>query len=370
MKSSLRKISLFAGAILIVGLLPDSFGLGVPITANDVQTPGSGVSTPIQSPGVSDSDSLTPRQTIDPSTRSSPAPESDWEAQRRELRSNIWLKYAPESDWEAQRRDRLENESRTGAQPSESLELFLHLPPDPTTPEPLRVVIVLHGMGVRGDVFAQNLIADADRNHWLLVAPTLPYRDVMDPIKLSEDDLRFAGMLRDMLDSLPKKLGLKLHRHALVFGFSRGAQLAHRFALFYPERVDTVASISAGSYTLPTAKRTNEKGTQILPLPYGVGDLEQRLGRALDSEQLKNISFWLAVGSNDTRTDDVPRAFDPYVGKTRLERARAFQNALLSLGVNVRLIVFPNTGHEISSGMWQGALQFLRDDELSHSSND
>ncbi len=368
MKSYLRKISLFAGAILIVGLLPDSFGLGVPITANDVQTPGLGVSTSAQPPVVSDSDVLTPRQTTDPSTRSVPVPESDLEGPRRDLQPNIWLKYAPENDWEAQRRDRLENRSRTGVRPSEPLELFLHLPPDTTTLEPLRVLIVLHGMGVRGDVFAQNLIADADRNHWLLVAPTLPYHDVMDPVKLSEDDVQFAGMLRDMLDGLPKKLGLKLHRHVMVFGFSRGAQLAHRFALFYPERVDTVASISAGSYTLPTEKRTNEKGAQILPLPYGVGDMEQRLGRALDNEQLKNVSFWLAVGGNDNRVDDVPRAFDPYVGKTRLDRARTFQNALLALGVKCRLIVFPNTGHEITSNMLGSALQFMHDDEASHNS--
>lgn len=368
MKSYLRKISLFAGAILIVGLLPDSFGLGVPITANDVQTPGLGVSMPAQSPSVPDSDFLIPRQTTDPSTRSSPAPESNLEAQHRELNPNMWLKYAPESGGEEQRRDRLENGSRIGVRSSEPLDLFLHLPPDVTAPEPLRVLIVLHGIGVRGDVFAQNLIADADRNHWLLVAPTLPYRDVMDPVKLSEDDLRFAVMLRDMLDGLPKKLGLKLQRHALVFGYSRGAQLAHRFALFYPERVDSVAAISAGSYTLPTEKRTNEKGTQILPLPYGVGDMDQRLGRALDSDQLKNVSFWLAVGGNDNRVDDVPRAFDPYVGKTRLDRARAFQNALLALGVKCRLIVFANTGHEITSSMLGSALQFMHDDEASRNS--
>lgn len=367
MKSYLRKFTLLAGAILIIGLVPDSLpvriprGTLLPVTGSD--------STSIQAPSASDSDPQTShttvKETIPPTPPSAPAHETDLEPQRRELNSNIWLKYAPESDGEAQLRDRLENPSRTGVRSSESVDLFLHLPPDPAMQEPLRVLIVLHGMGQRGDVFAQNLIVDADRNHWLLVAPTLPYRDVMDPVKLSEDDLRFAWVLRDMLDNLPKKLGLKLQRQAMVFGYSRGAQLAHRFALFYPERVDTVASISAGSYTLPTEKRTNEKGTQILPLPYGVGDLEQHLGRALDGEQLKSVSFWLAVGSNDNRVDDVPRAFDQYVGKTRLDRARAFQNALLTLGVKVRLIVFPNTGHEITSSMWGSALEFMRDDELS-----
>ncbi|MCL5958492.1 MAG: alpha/beta hydrolase [Chloroflexi bacterium] len=36
-----------------------------------------------------------------------------------------------------------------------------------------------------------------------------------------------------------------------LYGFSRGSQTAHRFALCYPDHVLVAALMSAGTYTLP-----------------------------------------------------------------------------------------------------------------------
>lgn len=232
-------------------------------------------------------------------------------------------------------------------------DLFVHLPPHAAQHQPLRVLVALHGVGMRGEHFAQRLIDDADRSGWVLVAPTFTYRDWMDPHQLLADDLKYTQKLNAILETLPQRTGLKLRKHALIYGFSRGAQLAHRFAMFYPERAEAVVAISAGSYTLPSVN-------QAMPLPYGVGDLRKHLGRSADLARFKQIPFWIAVGAEDQRAGDAPRAFDAYIGKTRVDRAGAFHQALRAIGMDAWLGVFPNADHEITSEMQTGALEFMR----------
>lgn len=246
-------------------------------------------------------------------------------------------------------------------------DIYVHLPPNAAQHAPLRVLLVLHGMGGNGQRFASNLIADADKNGWVVVAPSLPYqRDYMDPEQLMQEDLEFGHILHSLVDSLPERLGLKLRQHVLIFGFSRGAQLGHRFALFHPDHVETVAAISAGSYTLPLARFNS----QPIKFPYGTADLAQRLGEPLDVVNFQHITFWVAVGQKDNRSADVSRAFDSYVGRNRVERAQAFESALKSLGVDVHLTIYPNVDHEVTSDMCSGALRFLREDELADHWND
>jgi predicted esterase len=254
--------------------------------------------------------------------------------------------------------------------PYESLEIYIHIPPDAAKYQPLRVLFVLHGMGGRGPAFSSSLVAVAEKYHWLLIGPTLPYTDYMNTTTLLSEDIRFTGMLADMMNSLPKKLGLKLRQHALVYGFSRGAQLAHRFGIFYPERVESVAAISAGSFTLPSANKGNGTGSTSLNMPYGISDLELYLGHVLNAAELKKVSFLIEVGENDTEPNDVPRQFDPYVGKTRVDRARAFENELEKDGINAKLIIFPDTAHQLTNDMVTTAMQFLRDEELRKKLND
>jgi hypothetical protein len=90
----------------------------------------------------------------------------------------------------------------------------------------------------------------------------------------------------------------------------------------------------------------------------------------VDWEAIKKVSFWVAVGAKDNRSGDVSRAFDSYGGNTRIERARAFSQALQTVGVDTHLTIFPNTDHEVTAEMRQAALDFLRSDELKDRWND
>lgn len=249
--------------------------------------------------------------------------------------------------------------------PLEGAELYVHLPPQAKMQQPLRVFLALHGMGNRGDAFSQNLIKIAEQNNWVLIAPTFQYRDYLDPKQLMDDDIQLSKRILDTLDVLPQRLNLKLYKQVLIYGYSRGAQLAHRFAYFYPERVKSVAALSAGAYTLPTEKVSSAKGTQVVPFPYGVGDLQECVGAPINWQALKKISFWVGVGERDNQPLDVARAFDSYGGRTRVERAQSFKQALQNIGIDVYLMIFPNVSHDTVPEMRVGALQFLRAEELA-----
>lgn len=249
--------------------------------------------------------------------------------------------------------------------PFQDAELYIHLPSQPHARQPLRVLLALHGMGNQGEAFSQNLIKITDANGWVLVAPTFPYRDYFDPQQLMEDDIQLSKRLVDTLDVLPQRLNLKLYRQVLIYGFSRGAQLGHRFAYFYPERVKSIAALSAGAYTMPTEKIVSAKGAQIVPFPYGVGDLQECIGKPIDWQALRRVTFWIGVGERDNQPLDVARAFDPYGGRTRVERAQSFKHALEKLGIEVYLVIFPNATHEITPAMRASALQFLGEEELA-----
>jgi hypothetical protein len=93
-------------------------------------------------------------------------------------------------------------------------------------------------------------------------------------------------------------------------------------------------------------------------------------GRSVDVQNLKRVAFQIQVGERDTAIADVPRAFDPYCGKDRVERARTFEQDLRLVGLNSRLVIFPNTGHEVTNEMRKSAVDFLRAAELAGLPND
>jgi pimeloyl-ACP methyl ester carboxylesterase len=240
--------------------------------------------------------------------------------------------------------------------------VFMRVPRDVPAGEPLQVLIALHGMGGNGDQIAGHVLAEAERNHWLLVAPTINYGDWTDPKKIASEEPQLISWLSEYIDRLPEIVGRPIKPRVLLLGHSRGAQLAHRFALFQPERVLAVAAVAAGTYTLPI-----EKGPEgnAIGFPFGVSDLGSVAGHSFSrTEFIEDTQFWLGVGSEDTNPNDLPRAWDQYLGTNRVQRASAFQAALHKLGARSVLVAFRG-GHALSSDMAASACTFLRSTDLA-----
>jgi len=242
------------------------------------------------------------------------------------------------------------------ALPTVVSSVYVRLPQTGVPGQPLRMLVALHGIGGRGDTFASDLAAAADRSGWVLVAPTILYGDWMDPVQVAHEDAMLINWLSGYLAQLPAKTNQPLDSAVLLLGFSRGAQLAHRFAEAYPEHTLAVAAASAGSYTLP--QTATPDGAPLL-FPFGVADFPATVGQTFAPSQLRSVHFWVGVGNNDTNPADVPRQFDACQGDDRLDRARAFVAALGALNVTTELAVFPDVPHALTPAMVDSAVAFL-----------
>jgi predicted esterase len=237
-------------------------------------------------------------------------------------------------------------------------EFYVHVPP--VTSGRLRVVVALHGMGQEAHSFCAALLARTDLEDWLVVAPTYNYGDWRDPNQVArEESSRFIPRLHEFLQELPARTGLDIEPRAALLGFSRGAQLAQRFAMIYPEQTMAVVAFSAGSYTLPASRAQAQGRNVALPYPIGTADVQERFGRGFDSASLQRIPFLIGVGADDRNPGDLPRQWDAYLGDNRVARAQGIVGRLTDLGVPAELVLFPGVGHGLTDAMRARALDFI-----------
>jgi predicted esterase len=226
--------------------------------------------------------------------------------------------------------------------------------------KPLPILLALDGVGGAVPSTTERLGECAARNGWVLVAPSIMYRDYLDPDQIRLDDSEDAPRLMALLASLRTRIdGVPIADRIFVYGFSRGGQLAHRLALFYPDAVASVAVVAAGAYTLPFTELPVGNRDQPLVFPFGVRDLERYTGRPFDPVALRRVSFWLGVGTDDTDAEQVPRAWDRYLGATRIQRAERFAEALQTVGAPVSLHRFAGAGHEETRAMLTRVCEFF-----------
>lgn len=239
-------------------------------------------------------------------------------------------------------------------------DVYIYIPASVDTTQPAQVLVTMHGMGDNGQNFCQSMVPIAERNGWIIVSPTFKYQDYKNPDSALKDDLTFLPKLANILDNVPARIGIATRGKVLLFGFSRGGQAVHRFATLYPERVAAVALDSAGSYTLPLNTMLVNGRSQTLPLPYGVANMAALTGHPFDFATFRQIPFRVAVGGADINPDDTPRAWDAYVGLTRVDRATNYTRILQNLGMNATLAVYPGVGHQVTPQMVDEQAAFLK----------
>jgi pimeloyl-ACP methyl ester carboxylesterase len=241
---------------------------------------------------------------------------------------------------------------------SEVQNVYVRGPRTGADGQPLQVLIALHGMGGKGADFCAALAAEADAHGWLVVAPTVAYGDWTNPDQIAREDPALVAWLSDYVAHLSERTGYTVRPRVLLFGHSRGAQLALRFTEIHPDVVAGVAAVSAGTYTLPVS--TDTKTGVALDYPFGIANLAQTDGgQPFDASRFQSVPIWIGVGGADTNDADVPDAWDAYIGLDRLARARSFTQVLQSLGADASLTVFPNADHNLTDEMRDAAFAAL-----------
>jgi predicted esterase len=237
-------------------------------------------------------------------------------------------------------------------------DYYVHVPPGVKDPAP--VLVALHGMGADGRSMCDSVRAWSDREGWVLVGPTFSYGDWTDPSVVAAEGPRTLPRIAKILDDLPATIGHPVQSKVVLYGFSRGAQTAERFAMMYPDRVRGAVLMSAGTYTLPLRETSVDGRAQRLNYPFGIADVQRRYGRDVDVGALRNVPFWIGVGSEDNDPNAVPTQWSPYLGNTRVERAQRLAATLRDLQVSVQETEFPGLGHDISPAEHDQALAWVR----------
>lgn len=238
-----------------------------------------------------------------------------------------------------------------------TLAVTIYTPPTASSKvQPIRVLLALHGMFYNGGDFGMPLLDFARQNNLVLVAPTFNYNvNYKDPEVVTNEDLQLTRQLTQVLQQLPQAIGHSVESKVLLFGFSRGAQLAHHFAMFYPVQVMGAAVLSAGAYTLPLSQFRNKP----LLFPYGISNFTQITGYNFDLADFAKIPFDVQVGLQDNDPNQVSHPYDAYIGNNRVVRAQTFYQGLQQIGVNVVFNLVPNTRHEVNTAQLMLVEQFF-----------
>lgn len=226
-----------------------------------------------------------------------------------------------------------------------SLRYYLYLPEKLS--KKTRVMVCVHGISRNAK---EQLIAFSHRASeagYIIVAPYFSkkhYRGYQR-LELGAAGYTSAEALNQILCDVEKRFAIDTRKFSL-FGYSGGAQFAHRYAMLYPERIDKLIICSAGWYTFPDRHQTYPFGlktTQNFPV-----DLSENLAAFL------KLKIRTLVGELDNVNDpglNRSRQISRQQGYHRLERAKrwvcALQNACNEMGVvsDLRFITIKGCGH-------------------------
>lgn len=223
----------------------------------------------------------------------------------------------------------------------------------PATARPgARVLVLVHGISENALVHVLRFADLARRHGFVLVAPLFlkrvygRYQQLVDAKRGSRADLA----LLDILAAVGRDVGAAVDKVS-IFGFSGGAQFAHRFTFMHPERVQACACASAGWYTLPEPELAYPEGLRSAPTP----------GADIAPDAIRQVPFHVLIGDRDTARDSslrTSRQLDAMQGRDRLERARRWFAAMQAWGASPAgtFTLLPGVGHCFVNAVERGGI--------------
>lgn len=201
-----------------------------------------------------------------------------------------------------------------------SQEYLLYVPRDRSAAPPL--FVSAHGVSRNADVHARLLSAYADMYGAVLVVPHFSVAQHPDYQRLGRTGRgkRADLALNQIVAEVAALTGASAERFYL-FGFSGGAQFAHRYVMAHPHRIASAVIASAGWYTSPDPTRR---------FPRGIRPSKKLPGVRFDAEEFLRVPMKVIVAANDDDPTTLRREerLDLEQGSTRVERARCWVAAM------------------------------------------
>lgn len=226
-----------------------------------------------------------------------------------------------------------------------ALDCWLALPAAPV--EGAAPLVAVHGISRNAREIAETFAARAAAQGRAVIAPVFDearwngYQRAVAPRRA---DTALIALLEEL-----SLAGVADTRRVDLFGYSGGAQFAHRFAMLYPHRINRLTAAAAGWWTYPDAT----------PFPYGMGGERWGAMMAAGLPGFLALDIAVAVGARDDAPDAATRstpALDDQQGPNRLCRARGWVSALRAAAAvrnlpepRLTLRQLPGAGHDFAA---------------------
>ncbi len=229
-------------------------------------------------------------------------------------------------------------------------EYFLYLPNTSLSEAP--VLTCIHGVSRNAEEQIRSFMAYAEANGVIIVAPLFDterfpdYQRLGRPVRGQRADLILQKILQDVACRINVAI-----QQIFMFGFSGGAQFAHRYMMAYPRQVNAVVLAAADWYTFPDEKYR---------YPRGIERSDKFTGIPFDLKQFLQIPVCVLVGEHDVVRDATLRSIEHQQGLNRRERAVCWTKAmrtaakLYDYDTHFYFELLPETGHSFSTAMAAG----------------
>lgn len=221
-----------------------------------------------------------------------------------------------------------------------------------------RVLVAVHGISRNAAEIVELFRPYADRHGIALIAPVFTADTFKDYQRLGRKGIgpRADLALIRVLNAVSKRTGWDVRKIDL-FGFSGGAQFAHRFAMVHPQRVRRLVLGAAGWYTMPDP---------ATPYPHGTGDSGALSAARLHLTAAVRIPTLVMVGELDNQIDDRDlnraRVIREAQGPHRLARANNWARAMNAFAERrgdrgqVAVVQMPRVDHSFRDAVMRGGL--------------
>jgi len=208
------------------------------------------------------------------------------------------------------------------------------------------IVVIIHGISRNAHEIIASFSQSINQNT-LLIAPIFSKNYALDYQRLGRKDKgpRADYILDAVVNELRQKYKISCNKINL-FGFSAGAQFAHRYAFAHPPAVNKVAIVAAGWYTLPSLN---------LSYPQGLKLKDEFTNINFELQRLLRIKFRVYIGEKDYLRDkslNKAKKIDALQGLNRIERAKNWIELMQSqfnenqISNNIDLITLQDVVHD------------------------
>jgi poly(3-hydroxybutyrate) depolymerase len=217
------------------------------------------------------------------------------------------------------------------------------------------LLVVLHGSDYQHESMCRFFASLADETNAIVLAPLFRSENGSEDLEgfkfLRSPHGEYDRLLLAMVDEVAREYGITDSRFAM-FGFSGGAQFAHRFFYVHPTRLHALSIAAPGMVTLVD----DDKGDWI-----GTRDLRAAFGHDIDLAALRAVPVQMLVGADDSvpHTGGAGASAYDFAGRHRVERLRSLAKNFESQGIPVTYREVEGVAHEFDR-LGEASLPFLR----------